>query len=269
MQALADARRAAETELAAAEKRRTLALSAAQYAALRGELETLRASAEDFGDAPPEYLSLADPKEHLAALRERLAAAQRNRDTALAKKSAAAAQLEAFKETLDGDPQETAARAEERLREQRELLAHWKHIEEVYLRRKSEFNNAPMQDIAECFAHYLGLISRGRDAAEFPEPDGPEPRLYSSGRLLDYAKLSEGTKDTVALAYRLAVLDHLFPEGGGVAVFDDPFTDMDTERTEQSCALLREFAGRHQVIFLTCREEYLPALGGNVIRMDT
>ena len=268
LQALADARRAAENELSAAEKRRTLALSAAQYAALRGEIETLRASVENFEDMPPEYLALADPKGHLASLRERLAAAQRNRDAALAKKSAVAAQLETCREALDGEPQEAAARAEERLREQRELLAHWKHIEEVYFRRKSEFNNAPMQDIAECFAHYLGLISRGRDAAEFPEADQPEPQLYSGGRLLDYAKLSEGTKDTVALAYRLAVLDHLFPEGGGVVVFDDPFTDMDAERTEQACALLREFAARHQVIFLTCREEYLPALGGNVIRMD-
>ena len=75
--------------------------------------------------------------------------------------------------------------------------------------------------------------------------------------------MSEGTKETVSLAFRLAVLDHLFPEGGGVIVFDDPFTDMDADRTEQSCELIRECAQRHQVIFLTCKKEYLDSLNGN------
>ena len=81
--------------------------------------------------------------------------------------------------------------------------------------------------------------------------------IYSKDRLLNYAKLSEGTKETVSLAFRLAVLDHLFPEGGGIAIFDDPFANMDTERTAQSVALIQDFAKRHQVIFLTCKDEYL------------
>jgi Holliday junction resolvasome RuvABC endonuclease subunit len=47
------------------------------------------------------------------------------------------------------------------------------------------------------------------------------------------------------------VLDHLFPEGGGGIVFDDPFTDMDAERTVQSCRLLQACAEKHQVIAMT------------------
>ena len=89
--------------------------------------------------------------------------------------------------------------------------------------------------------------------------------VYSDNRLLNYGKLSEGTKENVSLTFRLAVLDHLFPEGGSVTVFDDPFTDMDAERTSQSCELIKECATRRQVVFLTCREDYLPALQGNQI----
>lgn len=48
-------------------------------------------------------------------------------------------------------------------------------------------------------------------------------------------------------------------------VLDAPFNDMDKDRVAQSCRLLKECANRHQVIFLTCREEYLPALEGNLI----
>lgn len=82
-----------------------------------------------------------------------------------------------------------------------------------------------------------------------------------------YGKLSEGTKETVSLAFRLAVLDHLFPDGGSVIVLDDPFTDMDSERTNQACKLVKECVKQHQVIFMTCREEYIQMLGGNTIKL--
>ena len=122
-----------------------------------------------------------------------------------------------------------------------------------------------MQDIAESLLHYLKAITGGKVSSEFPEADKLNMNIYSDDRLLDYGKLSEGTKETVSLAFRLAVLDHLFPEGGGVIVLDDPFTDMDAERTAQSCELLKKCAKKHQVIFLTCREDYISMLNGNRI----
>jgi exonuclease SbcC len=91
--------------------------------------------------------------------------------------------------------------------------------------------------------------------------------IISGDRLIDFGKLSEGTKETVSLAFRLAVLDHLFPDGE-VIVFDDPLGDMDAERSAQSCELIKECAKRHQVIFLSCKEEYIDIFGGNVIRLD-
>ena len=91
--------------------------------------------------------------------------------------------------------------------------------------------------------------------------------IYSDNKLLDYGKLSESTKGTVSLAFRLAVLDHLFPESG-VIVFDDLFSDMDADRTAQSCELIKEYAQRHQVIFLTCKEKYLDSLSGNHVFFD-
>ena len=65
----------------------------------------------------------------------------------------------------------------------------------------------------------------------------------------------------------IAVLDHLFPDGGGLIVLDDPLNDMDTDRIERSCRLIVESAKRHQIIFLTCREDYAELLGGNVIHI--
>ena len=92
--------------------------------------------------------------------------------------------------------------------------------------------------------------------------------LYSGDHRLTFETLSEGTKDTVALAFRLAVLEYLYPDGGGLAVFDDPFTDMDADRKTEACNLLKEFSKRHQVIFLTCSEEYATLLGGTQFNLQ-
>lgn len=230
------------------------------------ELGRLQASAAETAEVPAEYVAISDPKAHLDTLQSVLKQKQGLSEAALTDKTAAASRLESYKETLRGDPAAEAERAARRLEEQRSLLAHWLHIQKVFRAQKGALNANPMQDIAESFSRYLGVISGGGVSSEFPEGDKLAVQVYSNDRLLDYHKLSEGTKETVSLAFRLAVLDHLFPEGGGVIVLDDPFTDMDEARTAQGCALLEECAKRHQVIFLTCREAYLELLGGTHIR---
>ena len=229
------------------------------------ELKNARESVSADGDIPAEYLSISDPDAYLKALRDDSEEKRSRREAALAEKAAAVSRRDSYQEKIPGDPVEDAEQAKRNFEEQKSLLAHWKHIEKVFKARKDAMQNEPMRDIADSFAHYLGVISGGKVSSEFPKADKLNMNIYSGNRHLDYGKLSEGTRDTVSLAFRLAVLDHLFPQGGGVVVFDDPFTDMDADRMAQSCELIKECAKRHQVIFLTCREDYLSMLNGNNI----
>ena len=233
---------------------------------LEAELKKAKDSVSGAEDIPAEYLSITDPDTHLESLQNDLKFKQSLRETALTSKTAASSKLESYKENISGDPVVDVEQAERIFDEQKSLLAHWLHIAEVFKAQKENIHDNPMQDIADRFTHYLSIISGGKVSSEFPEADKLNMNIYSDNKLLDYGKLSEGTKETVSLAFRLAVLDHLFPDGGGVIVFDDPFTDMDADRTAQSCELIKECAKQHQVIFLTCREEYLDALCGNCIR---
>lgn len=234
---------------------------------LEAELKKEKESVSAVEDIPAEYLSISDPDTHLETLKRNLNSKQILRETALTAKTAAASKLESYQENLSSDPAENAERAERAFEEQKSLLTHWLHIAEVFKAQKENIHDNPMQDIADHFAHYLAVITRGKVSSEFPKADKLNMSIYSENRLLDYGKLSEGTKETVSLAFRLAVLDHLFPEGGGVIVFDDPLTDMDADRAAQSCELIRECAKQHQVIFLTCREEYLDMLSGRVVQI--
>ena len=232
---------------------------------LETERNNAKASVSAVEDIPAEYLTISDPDSHLASLQNELKRKQELRETALTEKSATASRLDTYKEAHPEACSETVEKAERAFEETKSLLGHWLHIAEVFKAQKDSIDDNPMSDIAAHFTRYLGMISGGKISSEFPEADKLDMNIYSDNRLLDYGKLSEGTKETVSLAFRLAVLDHLFPDGGGVIVFDDPFTDMDAERTAQSCELIKDCATRHQVIFLTCREDYLPALQGNQI----
>lgn len=232
---------------------------------LEAELKKIKETVTDAEDIPAEYLNIADLDAYLENLQNDLKFKQSLRESALTAKTAASSKLESCKENISGDPVADAEKAKRIFEEQKALLNHWLHIAEVFKAKKENIHDNPMQDIADRFTYYLGVISDGKVSSEFPEADKLNMNIYSDNKLLDYGKLSEGTKETVSLAFRLAVLDHLFPDGGGVIIFDDPFTDMDADRTAQSCELIKECSKQHQVIFLTCKEEYFEMLCGNNI----
>lgn len=232
---------------------------------LNTELEKANTAVALASDIPEEYAGISDPETYLEQLRSKFKTYTELRDEALAKKTSAASLLESYKENIASEPKAEVEKARLIFEEKKSLLHHWLHISEVFKTQREALSDNPMQDIAENFAHYLEIISDGGISSEFPDGDRLDMNIYSTERLLDYGKLSEGTKDTVSLAFRFAVLDHLFPEGGGVIVLDDPLTDMDAERDDAACRLIQDAATRHQIIFLTCHEEYLTKLGGNSI----
>lgn len=234
---------------------------------LKTELQKAKASIVTTEGIPDEYLTISDPEAYMESLKKILQDKRVLRENALKQKTDACSKLESYKESYSGDPKADVEEAKRTFDEQKELLNHWLHIKKVFCEQKESIRNNPMQDIADSFIRYLSIISAGRVSSEFPEANKLDMKIYSNDNQLDFRKLSEGTKETVSLAFRLAVLDHLFPEGGGIIVFDDPFTDMDAERAAQSCELIKECASRHQVIFLTCREDYLGILNGNNIRL--
>lgn len=243
----------------------SLAQMGQKLAALRLELSKAEKALDDLGNIPAEFAQVQNPAIHLAMLDSELKKQQKMKEEAAQAKAAAQTRLSACTEQMDGNPVEAKHIAEQNFQEQLELLDKWLHILEVFQAQKQALSEHPMQDVADKFAENLRAITGGSVNSVFEDPDAMEMTVYSQSRQLSYNTLSEGTKEVVSLAFRLAVLDHLFPNGGGVIIFDDPMADMDSDRVAASCKLLTQAAERHQVIFLTCREEYLSMLDGNTI----
>lgn len=219
-------------------------------------LQKAQDAVEAAGSIPPEYMSLDEQ-----TLRQSLEQARAGEKRAWDSFREDLEQLSALYMEHSDDLDAAVADCERSLDEKRTELARWLHVREAYEEIR---NSEPYKGLAEKFGEYLARIS---DSADTTDIDGSSLDFGVNGSM-GFGLLSEGTKETVYLAFRLAVLDYLFPDGGGIIVLDDPLNDMDPDRVKQSCKLIAECAQRHQVILLTCREEYIARLAGcKVYRM--
>ena len=79
-------------------------------------------------------------------------------------------------------------------------------------------------------------------------------------------QLSQGTRDQLALALRLAVVDLVAQEVPLPLVLDDPFVHWDEERLARARAMVSALARERQVLLLTHRSELAP--WGEAVRED-
>ncbi len=143
---------------------------------------------------------------------------------------------------------------------------HWKNIYDKFVALRTSAMTTHTVSIEPQFKKYLDIISGGKlSVTEIDDKLNVE--LASGNNAMTYNILSAGTKKTIDLAFRLAMLEHIFPNGGGFVLLDDPFTDMDPDRRSHACKLVEEFAKNNQVIFVTCDDIYTTMMKGNVIRL--
>ncbi len=227
----------------------------------RADVQRLEEKVSEAEEIPEAFAGIADPelydkqlKSRLQTIKDQIEATSedlREADQKLGEKSA-----EEYSEEYTA-----AAEAFERIKKEH---ARWTHIRDTFLKIKDNYKGDPMGDIEENFRRNLSLLSDGSIRMDSIRED-LKASITSGKSLLSDDILSEGTKDTISLAFRLAMLKHLYPDGGCTCVFDDPFTDMDPKRTEAACRMLQEFARENQVIFMTCDGKYKELLSGNTI----
>ena len=224
-------------------------------------IQSYKAKLKILDDIPVEFRKNNDAEQYEKELTDRYTELKDERDGVIDMMSWYKEKIDAGK---DGHFGKEAKAAEEKYNRVLSEYKHWCNIYDVYLKTREEVQGIPMQDVANQFKMYLSTISKGR-LNLVSVNDDMEIALNSNNHAMKYELLSEGTKNTVALAFRLSLLEHLYPNGGGVAIFDDPFTDMDAKRAQMSCNMLKKFAEKNQVIFITCDAKYKNMLGGKII----
>ena len=101
------------------------------------------------------------------------------------------------------------------------------------------------------------------------EMDGSLPRALADGKgaRIGWELLSAGTKDTLALALRMAMAAYFLQGSDGFMMMDDPLVDMDPSRRRAAAQSLVSFGALRQLIIFTCHPSTAELLGGNLIRL--
>jgi len=182
---------------------------------------------------------------------------------------------------LDGgsDPREVLARArvrEEEAREERERLETeanaWVLLKTLFEEEQGRLSERFTAPLADRVRRYLGCIF-GSEASAQVDLDENGFRLGfarpEQGRF-EFGELSGGTREQVAIAFRLAMAEVLAGEVGGClpVVLDDAFAHSDATRVASLQRMLR-LAGERglQVVVLTCAPRDYQALGGRMVML--
>ena len=229
------------------------------------EVHALEKRIEESGEIPEEYASVGDPDAFRAGLDVKAKAAQAAKEEALRSQASAMQKLSDC-DLSSEEAKELWEKRCEQLETLKEELSNWTFIKGRYETLREQLTSSPLKGLADRFAENLSLLSDGRYEGVQPDKDSLDLVIYGDGHKVTFDTISEGYKESVALAYRVAVVDYLYPDGGGVLVLDDPCTDMDSERSKKGWNLIKKCAMKHQVIVMTCAKDAVP-VNANIINI--
>lgn len=144
----------------------------------------------------------------------------------------------------------------------KQMYCNYQKIKEAFLACQKQDDHR-FDSFHAKFNEYLAAIS----GSSLTMNDDNGLILTSGENPVNKDILSAGTRKTLLLAFRLAVLSYYFPDGDGLIVLDDDLLDMDPDRRLQAAALLKSFSEKNQIIFTTCDPAIAELLGGNQINI--
>lgn len=230
---------------------------------LEKKLQAIQSEIEQMRHIPEKYIQIKDAGQAEREFRKK----QEEAETRKRQKEAEFIECEkALPERTYEEIEPEYKYAIEEFEKNKEICEHWKHIQSVFEKTKESMEKSPSADILENTKAYLEALTGGQVTIRTDE-DNLDLGVISGKNIMNYRLLSEGTKETVALAFRLAVLENLYADRNGFAVFDDTLIDMDPVRRKAAAELLKKFSEKYQVIYVTCDPLFGELLGGNVIQV--
>ena len=131
---------------------------------------------------------------------------------------------------------------------------YYKNIKRAknYLTSAKEAMTAKYMDpLLKSFGKYYGAIT-GMPATEYKMDANINLTVEEKGALRDVALLSSGYKDLVNFCLRLSLVDAMYKDEKPVLIFDDPFVNLDKEKTDGAMMLLKILAKDYQIFHFTC-----------------
>ena len=161
---------------------------------------------------------------------------------ALEKQAASLSDLQAEEERL----------AEEKARLEKRLTAI-RGAREILTRAQANMATRYLQPVEKRVREYAQILGFPFGAVGFSAEGTPLIEENGSMRQTDY--YSTGLQEVLWLCVRLALAETLFVKELPPLMFDDPFVNLDDDKTARAKALLKTLSSRFQIVYCTCKKE--------------
>jgi uncharacterized protein YhaN len=202
--------------------------------------------------------------------RERLAADRADRDRELA----------ALERMDASDVAERLASARENLKRVERRVRVMDEILDTLGESRRQVSGMLAERLPPLAGGYLSRITGGRYGTLFIDPmtmrievapaagdAEPLAGAPAAPARIETGTLSQGARDQIHLAVRLALVEFMSRGEPQPLFLDDPFVHFDPVRRDRTLDLVREFACRHQVVVFTCDPHYRDA-GGRLTELS-
>lgn len=153
-------------------------------------------------------------------------------------------QLEEYKNRLEHLKIEKTAKEKQ--------LNIWKQTSEYLQKAKESFAakyRTPMEKGVEKYTSYLTS-----EDISFHIDANLELKKREKGALRSLTYYSQGWQDLFGICMRFALVDAMYPLEKPFLILDDPFVNMDEEKTKGGMHLLERTSKEYQILYFTCHE---------------
>ena len=111
--------------------------------------------------------------------------------------------------------------------------------------------NRYAEPLLRSFSEFYGRIT-GEEAESYHMDASLEMTTEEKGLQRPTEALSSGYRDLVGICLRVALVEAMYREEKPFMIMDDPFTNLDDEKTRRSREFIRKLSEDYQIIYLTC-----------------
>lgn len=133
------------------------------------------------------------------------------------------------------------------------------NTQELLQRARESFTARYMAPITKAFCKYYEMIL-GPQIDNWMIDANINFHRKELGEFRETKNMSAGYQDLIGVCMRLALVDAMFTDEKPFLIMDDPFVNLDEEKTEHGMQLLYNVASEYQTIYFTCHSSREPMI---------
>lgn len=202
-------------------------------------------------------LSIEDPDEDntITSLNERRLYLEESQESIKANIETYERQLEEKQEKLQGlyEKEAELERLYEKLGKATDEYNMYALTRGYLAKAKENLTNKYTGPIMSGFRKHLSVLT-GEDADIYHLDANIHMTRTEYGIQREIDRMSRGQQDLIGICMRMALVDAMYGAEKPFIIFDDPFTNFDSEKTRSGMEFLRKLSKDYQILYFTCHE---------------